>query len=187
MNLTIKAMLLALSCFLVPSLVIAAPSVYPVKEVFGFNAKSLPDKAPVFSKWVGIRGTNAFKILGNEFDAAFRKEFGPLAATDVTDVNKHEVLVASLHLIRASQYKVPKMGNYEVHMPITLSIVITNPTTGEAIYSFTKTSYASVLLASSKAETQEEQLLLEQTASNYGFLLQTLIKEVKQGYNPTKI
>jgi len=27
-------------------------------------------------------------------------------------------------------------------MPITLSIIITNPATGEALYSFTKTSYA---------------------------------------------
>lgn len=184
MNLIVKATIVLLLCFLMPSIVIAAPSVYPVREVFGFNAKSLPDKAPVFSKWVGIRGTTT---LEKEFDAAFRKEFGPLAAENVTDVNKHEVLVASLHLIRASQYEVPKMGNYEVHLPITLSIVITNPSNGDAIYSFTKTSYASVLLASPSADTQEEKLLLEQTASNYAFLLQTLIKEVKQGYNPTKI
>ena len=177
-------MLIVLLLCLIPSLLHAAPAVYPVREVFGFEARSLADKAPIFVKWVGLRAT---ANLEKEFDAAFRKEFGPLAAENVTDVNKHEVLVASLHLIRASQYSVPKLGNYEVHMPLTLSIVITNPSTGEVIYSFTKTSYATVLLASPDADSQAEKLLVDKTAANYNFLLQTLIKEAKQGYNPTKI
>lgn len=190
MNLTMRALLVGLLCCLTPSLVIAAPAVYPVKEVFGFETKSVSNKAPIFAKWVGMRekpGKPARFDLGNNFDAAFRKEFGSLAAADVTDVNKHEVLVASLHLIRASQYTVPKMGNDEVHMPITLSIVITNPSTGEVIYSFTKTSYATALLAKSESEDQVENLLLEKTDANFTFLLQTLIKEVKNGYNPQKL
>ncbi|MEI6306860.1 MAG: hypothetical protein WCP33_08560, partial [Deltaproteobacteria bacterium] len=153
-----------LICCLMPSLALAAPTVYPVKEVFGFHASSIPEKAPAFAKWVQMRGPAA---LEQEFDAAFRKEFGPLAAENVTDVNKHEVLVASLHLVRASQYVVPKMNNYEFHLPITLSIVITNPSTGEAIYSFTKTQYAATLLAHPNADSQAEQLLLKETASNY--------------------
>jgi hypothetical protein len=184
MSRVVQTMIVVLLSCLLPSVVRAAPTVYPVREVFGFEAPSLPGKAPVFAKWVAARGAAS---LEKEFDTAFRKEFGPLAAENVTDVNKHEVLVASLHLIRASQYVVPKMGNYEVHMPITLSIVITNPSTGEVIYSFTKTSYAAALLANPNADTQAEKLLLQQTASNYNSLLQTLIKEVKQGYNPEKI
>ena len=184
MNLAIRTMIIGLLCTLAPSWALAAPAVYPVREVFGFEAPVLPAKAPIFAKWVAMRGTASME---KEFDAAFRKEFGPLAAENVTDVNKHEVLVASLHLIRASQYVVPKMGNTEIHMPITLSIVITNPSTGEAIYSFTKTSYAAALLAASESEAQAEKLLLDKTVANYASLLQTLIKEVKQGYNPQKI
>jgi hypothetical protein len=183
----IRTMIVVFLCTLMPSLVLAAPTVYPIKEVFGFEATALTAKAPTFVKWVEMRGKEPRFALGGGFDAAFRKEFGTLSAENVTDVNKHEVLVASLHLIRASQYVVPKMGNNEVHMPITLSIVITNPSTGEVIYSFTKTSYASALLAKSESETQAEKLLLDKTASNYSSLLQTLIKEVKEGYNPTKI
>jgi len=184
MSRAVQTMIVVLLSCLLPSVVFAAPTVYPVKEVFGFTAPVLPTKAPVFAKWVATRGEDS---LEKEFDAVFRKEFGPLAAKNVTDVNKHEVLVASLHLIRASQYVVPKMGNYEVHMPITLSIVITNPSTGEAIYSFTKTSYAEALLANPNADSQAEKLLLQQTASNYTTLLHMLIKEVKKGYNPEKI
>ncbi|MEI6205393.1 MAG: hypothetical protein WCP20_01290 [Desulfuromonadales bacterium] len=180
----IHAMLVVLLCCLAPLTALAAPTVYPVKEVFGFESPALTARAPVFAKWVATRGAAS---LEKEFDAAFRKEFGSLAAENVTDVNKHEVLVASLHLIRASQYVVPKMGNYEVHMPLTLSIVITNPSTGEVIYSFTKTSYAAALLAKPDADPQAEKVLLDQTVSNYAALLRTLIQEVKQGYNPQKI
>ena len=184
---------------LLPVLACAAPTVYPVREVFGFPTfdtrapkndkiaefdRKLAEEAPIFYEWIKKRDA---RKLADEYDAAFRKEFGALAAVNITDVNKHEVLVASLHLIRASQYSVPKMGNYEVHMPITLSVVITNPASGDVIYAFTKTSYATVLLASPDADTQAKSLLLEKNAANYAFLLQTLIKEAKQGYNPTKI
>jgi hypothetical protein len=166
------------------SIVYAAPTVYPVKEVFGFDDADLVQKAPAFDRWSKSRGTKSF---ASEFDAAFRKEFGTSAAENITDVNKHEVLVASLHLIRASEYKVPKLGNYEVHMPLTLSIAITNPATGDVIYSFTKTSYGTVLLSGEGSDSQGLSVKLEKNATNYAFLLQTLIKEAKQGYNPTKI
>ena len=176
-------LLVMLICFTSSSL-LAATAVYPVKGVFGFDAPTLKQKAPTFAKLVTLRGIGE---LEKEFDLEFRKIFGPLAAENITDVNKHEILVASLHLIRASQYVVPKMGNYEVHMPITLSIVITNPSTGEAVYSFTKTSYAAALLANPNVDLQAQKLLLDQTASNYRTLMLSLIHEAKAGYNPSKI
>jgi hypothetical protein len=184
MHTAVKTMFFALFLFLTPVFSYAAPEVYPVREVFGFDSPALPRKAAVFSKWIKDQGGDA---LSKEYDAIFRKEFGVLAAKDVTDVNKHEVLVASLHLVRASQYVVPKLGNFEVHMPITLSIVITNPSTGEVIYSFTKTSYATALLARPDADAQASKILLDQTVSNYRSLLKTLVQEVKAGYNPQKI
>ncbi len=183
MNRLLTILLVMLVCSSASSL-LAATAVYPVKGVFGFDAPVLQQKAPTFAKLVSSRSA---ATLEKEFDAEFRKVFGPLATDNITDLNKHEVLVASLHLVRASQYVVPKMGNYEVHMPITLSIVITNPSTGEAVYSFTRTSYAAVLLANPHVDFQAQKLLLEQTASNYRTLMQTLIKEAKAGYNPTKI
>lgn len=178
-----RIILLLIACLL-PSTIFAAPAVYPVKGVFGFESGSIQQKAPAFSKWVAIRGAES---LEKEFDAEFRKAFGSLAADNITDTNKHEVLVASLHLVRASQYEVPKMGNYEVHMPITLSIVITNPSTGEAIYSFTKTSYAAALVPNPNADGRAQKILVDQTASNFRALLGTLIKETKAGYNPSKL
>jgi hypothetical protein len=183
MNRILSTLLLIIT-ILAPSAILAAPAVYPVKGVFGFDAPALPDKAPAFAQWVASQGSDK---LEKEFDTKFRKQFGGLAADDVTDINKHEVLVASLHLVRASQYVVPKMAFYEVHMPITLSIVITNPSTGEAIYSFTKTSYAATRVASLNANPQEQQQLIKDTAKNYITLTESLIKDAKAGYNPQKI
>lgn len=190
---------------LIPTVIFAAdgPKIYPVRELFGFpctdlekcktktkdqidlDRKSpLSGKASAFFKWVTTRGLDN---LADAFDAEFRKEFGQLAAVTVTDVNKHEVLVASLHLIRASQYHVPKNGIDEIHLPITLSIIITNPSTGEALYSFTDTSYAVARTSGSGADHQAERLLLEQTEANYRSLLHALIQKAKAGYSPAKI
>ena len=183
MNRILSIILLLYVCA-IPSILLAAPAIYPVKSVFGFEAAALPEKAPAFSKWVNSQST---AILEKEFDAEFRKEFGHLAADNITDVNKHEVLVASLHLVRASQYVVPKIGFYEVHMPITLSIVITNPSTGEAIYSFTKTSYAATRVLNLKTNDQEQEKIISDASANYLSLVTTLIKEAKAGYDPAKI
>ena len=159
MKRTLILVLLLFVCA-VPSMLEAAPNVYPVKRVFGFWKNTL-EKAPAFQKWVSSRSTtnemrDARTVIVKEFDAEFRKVFGPLAADNITDVNKHEVLVASLHLLRASEYTVPKLGFAEVSMPITLSIVITNPSTGEVIYSFTKTSYATTRVVKTIADNQEQ-------------------------------
>ncbi|MDD3260089.1 MAG: hypothetical protein PHN97_11655 [Smithellaceae bacterium] len=152
-----------LSICLVPVVLEAAPKVYPVKRVFGFRQKALAS-SPAFQKWVAARSSagemrEARSILSKEFETEFKKTFGLLTADNITDKNKHEVLVASLHLLRASEYTVPKIGFSEVSMPITLSIIITNPATGEALYSFTKTSYATTRVVKtnvSGAETEDQ-------------------------------
>jgi hypothetical protein len=190
---------------LLPTTIFAAdgPKIYPVRELFGFpcndiekcktktkdqvaldRQSTLTVKAPAFFKWVTTRGLDN---LADAFDAEFRKEFGQLAAVTITDVNKHEVLVASLHLIRSSQYHVPKNGIDEIHLPITLSIIITNPSTGEALYSFTDTSYAVARTTGNGADHQAERLLFEQTEANYRSLLHSIIQKAKAGYSPAKI
>ena len=170
----------------VPSILNASPAIYPVKSVFGLETATL-EKAPAFSKWVNSQGGTGADILGKAFDAEFRKEFGPLAADDITDMNRHDVLVASLHLVRASQYVVPKMSFNEVSMPITLSIIITNPSTGETLYSFTKTSYATTRVVSMNPNDQGYAQMITDAGANYRSLVSTLIKETKTGYNPSKI
>lgn len=154
-----RLIIILLSVCLLPVISEAAPKVYPVKRVFGFRQNALAG-APAFQKWVAARSAagemrEARSILSKEFEAEFKKAFGPLAADNITDKNKHEVLVASLHLLRASEYTVPKIAFSEVAMPITLCIIITNPATGEALYSFTKTSYATTRVVKTNVGGEE--------------------------------
>jgi len=160
------------------------PKVYPVKQVIGFDESSRSQNATAFDLWVK---TLTLPKLNEEFVTEFKKEFGEIAIDDISATSRNKVLVASLHLIRTSQYVVPKelSKSTEYHLPITLSIQLTNPATGEVLYSFTRTSYAPVEVHDSEKNTPQCDLLLRNaTTSNYRGLLLGLIKEAKRGYNP---
>ncbi|WP_243375485.1 hypothetical protein [Geotalea sp. SG265] len=164
----------------------AGPDVYPIKEVIGFDAKGLPEKAPLFADWVKEQGLPG---LSGEFIAAMKKEFGAVAVDNIDSKNKNTVLVASLHLVRASQYTVPKkLSNcIEYQLPITLSLVFTNPNTGDVVYAFTDTSYATAEIHESESPAQCDVLLRKATADNYYKLLDILVQKAKNNYNPALI
>lgn len=165
----------------------APPKVYPVQRVFGFDEPSLVEKAPAFSKWVKSVTTEK---LSDGFLNEFNGAFGDVATNKISETTRSKVLLASLHLIRASEYLVPKniSQSTEYHLPLTLSIQFTNPATGEVIYSFTRTSYAPVEIHDSEKNTVQSDLLLNNaTSANYKSLLSLLIKEAKQGYNPMQV
>lgn len=171
---------------LLPAVSHAGPVVFPVKTVIGFNDAALADKAPVFANWVKEA---SMAKLADDFVSMFRKEFGDVAVSNIDEKNKHRVIVASLHLVRASQYTIPKAVNgcTEYQLPLTLSIVFTNPNTGEVIYSFTRTSYAPVELADTEEKAQCDLLLRKATETNYRELVAGLVKEARLGYNPAQI
>lgn len=178
--------ILTVAILLLPAVSNAGPVVYPVRAVIGFNDRALAEKAPVFANWVN---EVSMAKLADDFVSLFRKEFGDIAVATVDEKNKHRVIVASLHLVRASQYTVPKAvsGCTEYQLPLTLSIVFTNPTTGEVIYSFTRTSYAPVEVADMEEKALCDLLLRKATENNYWDLVAGLVKEARQGYNPTQI
>lgn len=176
---------LVLIIFFCPINALASPVVYPVKEVVGFNNPTLDVKAPAFAGWLKKTGLSR---LSGEFVAAVKKEFGPIAVDTIDVKNKHRVLLVSLHLVRASQYTIPKNLSRctEYQLPITLSLVFTNPNTGDIIYSFTDTSYAPVELHDSESPEQSD-TVSSAISDNYASLLSTLIHKARQGYNPVQI
>ena len=180
-----RLLLILLAC-VCPAVALASPVVYPVKEVIGFDTPSLERTAPAFAGWVKDTG---LPRLSAEFVADIMKEFGSLVVGDIDAANKHRVLVASLNLVRASQYEVPKRLSRctEYQLPITLSLVFTNPVTGDVVYSFTDTSYAPVVVNDSESADRRDSLLREANAANYDKLLAMLVSKAKKGYNPTQI
>jgi hypothetical protein len=169
-----------------PAAVTAAPVVYPVKEVVGFDAAGLQAKSPAFAGWLKETGIPA---LSSGFVAAVKKEFGPVAVEAINAGNKHRVLVASLQLVRTSQYSVPKILSHctEYQLPITLSLVFTNPGTGDVVYSFTDTSYRKVELYDAESGEERDAQLAAATAENYRTLLERLVHRARVDYNPSQI
>ncbi|HJV64844.1 MAG TPA: hypothetical protein VJ550_03830 [Geomonas sp.] len=183
-----KSSLMALLLFLLlcPAICAAAPVVYPVKEVIGFQSASLAAKAPALAAWlqeVSVPGLSA------EFVAAFKKEFGGIAVDNIDGKSRHRTLVASLQLVRASQYVVPKPISHckEYQLPLTLSLVFTNLNTGEVLYSFTETSYAPVEVSDDETGPTSDAQLKSATAANYRSLLGSLLHKARLGYNPAEI
>jgi len=171
---------------LCPAVAFGAAAVYPLKGVLGFSEPTLETKAPAFAGWIREEGVP--KIAAH-FQEEFRRQFGTAVVDDVDEANKHRVLVASLHLVRASQYAVPKRvsGCTEYLLPITLSLVFTNPATGDVIYSFTDTSNAPAEISDQEAPEYAARLLRDVNGKNYHSLVGQLIAKARQGYNPSQI
>ena len=79
---------------------------------------------------------------GQQFERLMISRFGdsirlslnePLAAGLTREAMLSQTVVASLHLSRADLWTVPKQSVLEVHMPITLSLMMTNVLTGEVM------------------------------------------------------
>ena len=175
-----------LGVFTAPCTVFAGPVVYPVKQVIGFDDPAVAGKAKSFGSFLAEAVPAA---LSEEFNSEFRKEFEGIAADTIDASNRNRVLVASLHLVRVSEYTVPKSISQctEYHLPITLSIVFTNPLNGEVVYSFTDTSYAPITVPDSESAEQCDLLLRRVTKENYVQLLKSLIKKARQGYDPLQL
>jgi hypothetical protein len=159
------------------------PAVYPVKSIFGFYDSELASRPPVVAAWLTSMPQGS---LSQEYQALFRKSFGAVAVDTIKHTERHKTMLASLHLVRASHYTVPKGGVMEHHFPLTLSISFTNPASGDLLYSFTGTSYAAINLGTNEAPEQSAEVR-KAIADNYRSLLDKLITEASRNYNPAKI
>lgn len=73
-------------------------------------------------------------MMNDRFGSSVRERLdGPLTAGVTRESMLSQTVVASLHLSRADLWTVPKQSVLEVHMPITLSLMMTNVLTGEVM------------------------------------------------------
>ena len=175
--------LFSLCLMTVTSSAAQGPAVYPVKSILGFYGNELSNRPPVVAAWLNSLPQGS---LSQEYQALFRKSFGVVAVDTIKNTERHKTMLASLHLVRASHYTVPKGGVAEHHFPLTLSISFTNPASGDLLYSFTGTSYAAVSLGANEAPEQSAEVR-KAIADNYRSLLDKLITEASRNYNPAKI
>lgn len=88
---------------------------------------------------------------GQRFDALIADRFGPeqvardLSAPPPSGMTRETLmsrtLVTSMHVSRADLWHVPKASVVEVHMPITVTLLMTNALTGEVMFAHTVSTY----------------------------------------------
>ena len=125
-----------------------ALKVYPVPGLFGPESSACRDEVTIPSVRIAPLLCSQFAMgqqaaWGQQFEILMRARFGdnirdsldgqlPPGLTREAMVS--QTVVASLHLSRADLWTVPKQSVIEVHMPITVSLMLTNVLTGEVLF-----------------------------------------------------
>lgn len=167
----------------------AALEVYPIRQLIGYEgeetaaARRLVD--PAFVAAVQHKGAAHFV---EAYAASFRQHFGAVAAQGIDQRNRFRTFAASLHLTRASHYQVEGLDGTVTHFfPLTLSLNITNPLTGEVVYSLSRTRYemAKLLASAGAEEVRAQQMALYER--NLLTLIDAVVAEAAAGFKPTQI
>lgn len=138
---------------------VATPWIWPAPALYGFENGSCEDIgksdaddshssiAPLFCPMLGLNQRMAW---GEKFAALVRENFpqvetnfgSHLPADASAKAKLRSSLVASVRLTRASYTNVSKPIGVDAYLPLTLTLDITNPATGEVVFSKRRNSVA---------------------------------------------
>ncbi|MGM8897344.1 MULTISPECIES: hypothetical protein [unclassified Psychrobacter] len=134
-------------CLAIPMLVSAWANaniqIYPSKGIFGLEQGCRADSSKYEANGSSIV-CDFSQAIGNEsirkqaeqlFVQGLTQGFGDQVVDSILQNTKHRTYVASLDVLRASEYIVKKDSTAEVFLPVTLSLKLTNVLSGEVIYS----------------------------------------------------
>lgn len=139
---------LALSCFAFGvSQAYANIQIFPAKGIYGLEQECRKSVDTIEANAASIScefksAVSSAKVRDNvqqAFEAQLKQSLPNEVITQITQQNKHRTYVASLEVIRASEYIVYKESTAEIFLPVTLSLKLTNILTGEVIYSDSET------------------------------------------------
>jgi hypothetical protein len=179
--LRIAVLLAAMGC----AVAHANPQVFPLKAFIGFGmektANPLVDKAFTDS----VKDVAPYVA---HFSQHFGQAFGSKVATVLDNKNKSKTFVASLQLSRASMYTVARSdGTVEHSLPVTVSLNITNPLTGEVVYALSKTQYEQFSLLASRSQEEKNAVFAQSYERSLKALIQELSKEAADQFKPAEI
>lgn len=128
-------------------------------------------------------GQRFSSLLADRLGAArIRTDLGaPLAAGLTREAMLSRTLVASAHLSRADIWTVPKPSGVEVHMPLTVSLLMTNVLTGEVVFAQTLSTDVSGQMSEAFYEEQAAEQFDEKLDSALVQLIDTALVDFKPG------
>jgi hypothetical protein len=173
----------------------AAPWLWAAPALYGFEGRVCQDSEqvgsaatmvdPLFCPALGMSQRTA---IGDTFAkavaAAFRNvepRFGAHLPADATSAARlRGTLAVSLRLTRAARHLVAKPGGVDTYAPITLTLDITNPATGEVVFTLTRNDVAQGLQTAQDADAE----LLRQFPEHLNTALHALVAEAARTFRP---
>ncbi|WAU72723.1 hypothetical protein [Acinetobacter sp. TR11] len=165
--------------------------IYPSKGLFGLNDAHHKCKSLLSSPSEMIESSLSCNFekavtpelraqLQTNFEKALQQAFPNQVVTQIEQNTKNRTYVASLDVVRASEYSVQKQSTTEIFLPLTVSFKLTNILTGEVIFSESKTLVQPIKVVSSDVgQTATDQKIIAQYQANLLILVQQLVESTK--------
>lgn len=179
-----KALLFAISMISV-SVAQANIQIYPSQGIFGLDQGCRQDPnqieangSPIicdFSK--AIQNESTRKQAQEIFVQGLQQSFPENMVSHITQKTKHRTYVASLEVLRASEYVVNKDSTSEIFLPVTLSLKLTNILSGEVLYSDSVTLSQPIKILSNTVDAPATKAEIEK---KFQSTLLTLVQQVTQ-------
>ena len=187
MQVKAKALLFAMSMLSI-SVAQANIQIYPSQGLFGLEQQCRQDSNRIeangssiicdFSK--AIQNESIRKQAQQFFVQGLQNSFPDQVVANISQKTKHRTYVASLEVIRASEYVVNKDSTAEIFLPVTLSLKLTNVLSGEVIYSDSATLSQPIQVLAAEIESAATKAAIKQ---KFQSTLLSLTQQVTQELN----
>ncbi len=195
MQVKFKALCLAMP-MLFSAVAHADIQIYPSKGIFGLEqgCRADPNKYEANGASIVCDFSQAIdndvirKQAEQLFVQGLKQSLGEQIVDSISQKTKHRTYVASLDVLRASEYIVQKESTAEIFLPVTLSLKLTNVLSGEVIYSDSATLSQPIQVLSSELESAATKAAIKQKfQSTLLSLTQQLTQDLKTKFQVTEI
>ena len=159
--------------------------IYPAKGIFGLEqgCRSDPSKYAENGSSIVCDFSQAIdnEIIRKQAEQIFvqglKQNFGGQVVDTISQKTKNRTYIASLEVLRASEYIVKKDSTAEIFLPVTLSLKLTNVLSGEVIYSDSATLSQPIQVLTTEIDATTTKAAIKQ---KFQSTLLTLTKQVTE-------
>ena len=195
MQIKLKALCLAMP-MLVSAWANANIQIYPSKGIFGLEqpCRNDPSKYEANGSSIvcdfsqAIDNESIRKQVEQLFVQSLKQGFNEQIVDTISQKTKNRTYIASLEVLRASEYIVKKDSTAEIFLPVTLSLKLTNVLSGEVIYSDSKTLSQPIQVLATEIDSSVTKTAIKQKfQSTLLMLTQQVTQELKSKLKVSEI
>ena len=159
--------------------------IYPSKGIFGLEqgCRADPSKYEANGSSIVCDFSQAIdnEVIRKQAEQLFvqglKQNFGEQVVDTISQKTKNRTYIASLEVLRASEYIVKKDSTAEIFLPVTLSLKLTNVLSGEVIYSDSATLSQPIQVLTTEIDSTTTKTAIKQ---KFQSTLLTLTKQVTE-------